>query len=373
MKTSFFIRILVCVLLFFSIISCENKIKSTIIHENKISRHGHTEIYGNNKIIIIAGLTKKLPINSIEIFNIEKNIFEKNISLQFLKRGWHRTSKLQKDFFLISGGWTNGNLALRESVIVEMPSFQIKTKSDLNIGRYDHTSTPISGTKILITGGNDGKKALRSMEIFDFKKSKFTMSKQPMYLKRQQHTATLLKNNNILILGGTSDNKTSYAEIYELKQSRTKLVKTPLNNPRSRHTSTLLIDGRVLITGGLGPKRTLNTAETFNPKEKNVTLLKNRMAESRQQHTSTLLPDGRVAIIGGWGGVGKTLDSVEIFYPTLNCFKKFGFLSQPRRFHSASLIGNNRILVVGGASDDKVHSNSETISLGEKKKKISCN
>ena len=373
MKINFLIKSSISILLLFSIIACENKSKSTIIYENKVPRHGHTQIYKNNRIFLIAGLTKKSPLNSIEIFNIEKNIFENPISIQFLKRGWHRTSMLQKQFFLISGGWTNGNLALRESVILQLPSLKIKTKLDLNIGRYDHTSTPISKTEILITGGNDGKKTLRSIEIFDIKKSRFIMNKHPMYLKRQQHTATILKNKNILILGGTLDKKTPYAEIFQLKKYRTKLVRTNLNNARSRHTSTLLVDGRVLIIGGLGRKRTLKTAEIFSPIEEKITLLKNRMVESRQQHTATILPDGRVVIIGGWGGKGKTLDSIEIFYPSLNCFEKFGILSQPRRFHSSTFVGDNRILITGGASDDIVHSSSETIYIGEKRKEASCN
>ncbi len=373
MKTNFLIKSSICILLLFSIIACENKSKNTMIYENKVPRHGHTQIYKNNRIFIIAGLTKKSPLNSIEIFNIEKKLFENPVTVKFLKRGWHRTSKLQKNFLLISGGWTNGNLALRESVIIQLPSFKIKKKLDLNIGRYDHTSTPISKTEILITGGNDGKKALRSIEIFDIKKSRFIINKQPMYLKRQQHTATILKDKNILILGGTLDNKIPYAEIFQLKKYRTKLVRTNLNNARSRHTSTLLIDGRVLITGGLGRKRTHKTAEIFNPIEEKIILLKNRMIESRQQHTATILPDGRVVIIGGWGGTGKTLDSIEIFYPSLNCFKKFGILSQPRRFHSSTFVGNNRILIVGGASDGSVHSNSETIYIGEKRKEVSCN
>tara|TARA_A100001037_G_scaffold304506_1_gene341505 strand:+ start:27565 stop:28686 length:1122 start_codon:yes stop_codon:yes gene_type:complete len=372
MKIILFGKSFIYLLLLFFVISCENKSKSSIIHENKIPRHGHTQIYKNNKIFIIAGLTKKLPLNSIEIFNIEKNIFEKIIPVNFLKRGWHRTSKLQKDFLLISGGWSNGNLALRESIIIKIPSLKIKAKPNLNIGRYDHTSTSISDSKILITGGNDGKRALRSIEIFDMNQSKFITNKQPLYHRRQQHTATILKNRNILILGGTSDNRTSYAEIFQLENYRTKLVRTPLNNARSRHTSTLLNDGRVLITGGLGSKGTLKTAEIFNPTEEKITLLKNQMLVARQQHTSTILPDGRIVIIGGWGGGGKTLDSIEIFYPTLNCFEKFGILSQPRRFHSSTFISDNKILVVGGASDEKVHSNSETIHIGKRKKNVSC-
>ena len=151
-------------------------------------------------------------------------------------------------------------------------------------------------------------------------KSKFITTKQPLYLRRQQHTATILKNKNVLMIGGTSDKKTSYAEIFKPEDYRTKLVRTPLNYPRSRHTSTLLKDGRVLIAGGLGRKRTLGTAEIFNPREEKITLLKSRMLVSRQQHTSTILPDGRVVFIGGWGGEGKTLDSIEIFYPTSNFY-----------------------------------------------------
>ncbi|MBE17355.1 MAG: hypothetical protein CMH79_01210 [Nitrospinae bacterium] len=372
MKIIFFSKSFISLLLLFSVIACENKNKSPIIHENKVKRHGHSQIYKNNKIFVIAGLTKKLPLNSIEIFDIEKKRFENILSPRFSKRGWHRTSKLRENLLLISGGWSNGNLALRESVIIEIPSLKIKGRPDLNIGRYDHTSTSISGSEILIAGGNDGKNALRSIEIFDMNKSKFITTKQPLYLRRQQHTATILKNKNVLIIGGTSDKKTSYAEIFKPEDYRTKLVRTPLNYPRSRHTSTLLKDGRVLIAGGLGRKRTLGTAEIFNPREEKITLLKSRMLVSRQQHTSTILPDGRVVFIGGWGGEGKTLDSIEIFYPTLNCFKKFGILSQPRRFHSSTFIGENKILVVGGASNDKVHSNSETIFIGKRNEKVSC-
>ena len=67
MKIIFFSKSFISLLLLFSVIACENKNKSPIIHENKVKRHGHSQIHKNNKIFVIAGLTKKLPLNSIEI------------------------------------------------------------------------------------------------------------------------------------------------------------------------------------------------------------------------------------------------------------------------------------------------------------------
>ncbi len=322
-------------------------------------RHGHTAtLLGTGRVFIAAGLSKTDPLGSAEFYGTAEGRFMALPTPDFRPRGWHRAARLAGRGVLLTGGWSHGNIALREAVIIP-PSGGAFARVDMNAARFDHTLTALKDGTDLVTGGNNGKRAIRGMEIFSPNEKSFAPAARPMFIARQQHTATRLPDGTVLIAGGGRGKGERYAEIYDPAARQTALARKALSSPRSRHTATLLSSGKVLITGGLGPKGTLATAELYDPASSSFQLLKEKLSTPRQQHTATLLPDGRVLLLGGWGG-GKSLADGEIFDPQGGCFRPLASaMRYERRLHTATPLPGGRVLIAGGASDIDVLASAE--------------
>ena len=325
-------------------------------------RHGHTATkLESGEILISAGLTKTSPLDDFEIYDPAQAVFKPYKIGGLRKRGWHE-ALLLRDAVLITGGWTNGGEALRDSFLIE-PSGKLRARAMMKFGRYDHTMTKLPGGDVLITGGNDGKRAIRHLEIYAVDKGRFIPARRPMLMARQQHSATSLSGGDALILGGAEGKGARYAELYSSSARRTRLVRS-LTTQRSRHSATRLKDGKVLIAGGLGKEKTLDTAEIYDPATEKFIPLKGELRVNRQQHTATLMPDGRVVLIGGWGGEGRTLASAEVYEPGKGCFWLVGEeMKFPRRLHTATSLDDGRILIAGGASDNEVLNSAEILTI----------
>ena len=325
-------------------------------------RHGHTATtLESGEILIAAGLTKTSPLDDFEIFDPSQGTFKPYKIGGLRKRGWHK-ALLLREGVLITGGWTNGGEALRDSFLIK-PGAGIRARAMMKLGRYDHTMTKLPTGDVLIAGGNDGKRAIRQLEIYAPDKKRFIPTRRPMFMARQQHSATSLPRGNVLILGGAEGKGARYAELYLPSQGRTRLVRS-LTTQRSRHSATQLKDGRVLIAGGLGKEKTLDGAEIFDPATEKFIPLKSKLRVNRQQHTATLLSDGRVVLIGGWGGEGRTLASAEVYEPEKRCFWSVGVeMKYPRRLHTATSLGGGRVLIAGGATDNEVLKSTEILHI----------
>ena len=347
--------------------ACGNEGDISLTGNMNTPRHGHTATkLQSGGILIVAGLTKTSPLDDFEIYDPVQMTF-KSYKIQGLrKRGWHKAILL-KNGVLISGGWTTGGEALRDSFQIQ-PGGGLRSHAKMKFGRYDHSMTLLPTGDVLIAGGNDGKRAMRHLEIYEPGKKRFIPARRPMLMARQQHTATRLPGGKILILGGAEGKGARYAELYMPSQGRTRLVRS-LTTQRSRHTATRLKDGRVLIAGGLGKETTLDTAELFDPATEKFTPLTSKMRVKRQQHTATVLPDGRVVLIGGWGGEGRTLGSAEVYEPRKGCFWLVGVeMNSPRRLHTATSLREGRVLIAGGASDSEVHQSAEILTIARENK-----
>lgn len=325
-------------------------------------RHGHTATtLDSGEILIAAGLTKTSPLDDFEIFDPDRGTFKPYKIGGLRKRGWHK-ALLLNNAVLITGGWTTGGKALRDSFLIK-PGAGIRARVLMKFGRYDHTMTKLPTGDVLIAGGNDGKRAIRHLEIYAPDKRRFIPARRPMLMARQQHSATALSGGDVLILGGAEGKGARYAELFLPFQGRTRLVRS-LTTQRSRHSATRLKDGRVLVAGGLGKEKTLDRAEIYDPATEKFIPLKGKLRVNRQQHTATLMPDGRVVLIGGWGGEGRTLGSAEVFEPEKGCFWAVGVeMKFPRRLHTATSLGGGRVLIAGGATDNEVLDSAEILTI----------
>ena len=357
-------RTILCVLLGIALAACGGEGDFSPSGNMNAPRHGHTATrLESGEIFIAAGLTKTSPLDDFEIFDPAQGTFKPYKIGGLRKRGWHK-ALLLKDGVLITGGWTIGGEALRDSFLIK-PRAGIRARALMKFGRYDHTMTKLPGGNVLIAGGNDGKRAIRHLEIYAPDKRRFIPTRRPMLMARQQHSATALPGGDVLILGGAEGNGARYAELYSPSGRRTRLVRS-LTTQRSRHTATRLKDGKVLIAGGLGKEKTLAGAEIYDPATEKFIPLKGKLRVNRQQHTATLMPDGRVVLIGGWGGEGRTLAGAEVFEPDKGCFWAVGVeMKSPRRLHTAISLGDGRVLIAGGASDNEVLNSAEILTISQ--------
>ncbi len=355
-------RTILCFLLGFVLSACSGEGDFSPSGNMNAPRHGHTATkLESGEILIAAGLTKTSPLDDFEIYDPAQGTF-KPYKIQGLRtRGWHK-ALLLKDAVLITGGWTTGGKALRDSFLIQ-PGAGVRVRAMMKFGRHDHTMTKLPAGDVLIAGGNDGKRAIRHLEIYAPGKRRFLPARRPMLMARQQHSATALSGGNILILGGAEGKGARYAELYLPSQGRTRLVRS-LTTQRSRHTATRLKNGRVLVTGGLGKEKTLASAEIYDPATEKFMPLNSKLRVNRQQHTATLMPDGRVVLIGGWGGEGRTLADAEVYEPEKGCFWSVGVeMKFPRRLHTATSLGGGRVLIAGGASDNEVMKSAEILTI----------
>ncbi|HMV82242.1 MAG TPA: kelch repeat-containing protein [Blastocatellia bacterium] len=217
--------------------------------------------------------------------------------------------------------------------------------------RSGHTSTRLPDGKVLLAGGNDGKQALASAELFDPATGRFTATGS-MTSPRFAHEATLLPNGKVLITGGKNGySQYTSAELYDPATGRF-AVTGNMQISREAHRATLLDNGKVLITGGLSaawPQQRL--AELYDPATGMFAAV-GEMTTVRADHTATLLPNGQVLLCAGSTGriINQDVtDTAELFDPQINRFTPAGSLAVPRHKFAAVRLRNGRVLVIGGA------------------------
>ena len=87
-----------------------------------------------------------------------------------------------------------------------------------------------------------------------------------------------------------------------------------MNTARAEHTATILPNGKVLLAGGSNGN-SLNSTELYDP-SLNTWITLNSMNTARYSHTATLLSNGKVLVSGGRNG--NSSNSAEVYDPSLN-------------------------------------------------------
>jgi len=187
-------------------------------------------------------------------------------------------------------------------------------------------STPLNDGTVLITGGQtdayfkSGKKVvgqyLKTAEVYDTSRVKFTRSAGAMSKERRHHTGTLLQDGKVLITGGeNAGGGLTSADIYDPSDGIFTSTASMLE-PRYKHSATLLKDGTVLIVGGANKLGSLQSCEIYDPSTGQFNSTAS-MDVPRYDHTATLLANGWVMITGG-EGIDST--SVEFYNPSIGDF-----------------------------------------------------
>ncbi len=137
-------------------------------------------------------------------------------------------------------------------------------------------------------------------------------------------------------------------------KAESQLALGELTFPREMATATTLADGRVLIAGGVNlenPTLTLDSFEIFDPTIQDF-VAEGPIGGGRAMHTGTLLPDGRVLLAGGLGDGSAPLATGVVLDPCTGTVSPVpGTMSTARVFHTATAVPDGRVVVLGGSSD----------------------
>ncbi len=173
--------------------------------------------------------------------------------------------------------------------------------------------------------------------------------------ERASFQALTLQNGRVLVAGGFDGAKTlRTADLFD-PSTGTWQPTGMMTTPRGGYSATLLPSGKVLVAGGFGARNLfLRSAELYDPATGIWTKTGN-MTVGRQQMGSTLLPDGTVLVAGGNTGrscgpdfCATTLASAEVYNPATGTWKKVGSMTSPRAFFEPVVLNGGTVLAVGG-------------------------
>jgi len=236
---------------------------------------------------------------------------------------------------------------------------------DLNVGRYNHTSTLLHDGRVLVTGGTqDGSNSLASAELFD-PEIEGWVGAANMSDERMRHTATVLGSRKVLVAGGytgtgyghpsllkhfngTGNISLDSCEIFD--SVNVSFSPAPhLFTGRFWHRSVRLEDGGVLVMGGLNVSQgALSSCELFDPGTGTWSEAA-AMGTARVRFTATLLSNGSVLVTGGHAGINKEpFASCELYVPEKDIWYEVSPMNKPRGYHAGILLQNGRVMVNGG-------------------------
>ncbi len=171
-----------------------------------INRRAHTATLLKNGDLFIAGgetyiaeLDRFVPLNRCEIYDVKKEMFLNNATLDN-PRSQHTATLLNDGRVLIAGG-KNGSKTLFCSELYNPSQNMSVAAPPLENSRYAHTATLVANGFVLLANGNSGKKPLSTVEVYSPLANNFKLVGRTYY-KGANRTATLLKNGFILFTGG---------------------------------------------------------------------------------------------------------------------------------------------------------------------------
>lgn len=121
---------------------------------------------------------------------------------------------------------------------------------------------------------------------------------------------------------------------------------------RYGHTAALLNNGKVSLAGGTNGD-SLQSAELFDPTMGTFSRT-GLMGSPRANHTANLLNDGTVLVAGGFSFVpapGGGFATADVFDSTTNTFTPTGPMGTVRFSHTATRLNNGQVLITGGESN----------------------
>jgi len=227
--------------------------------------------------------------------------------------------------------------------------------SPLNGARYDHTMQIFDDDSILVIGGQDGTKALNSVELYSPLVGSW-VNVTKMHTARWGHASVTLINKTVLVIGGygTGGSLLKSVELFNLsKNAWYNLSNMPFASGGANLSAIVLTNGSVLVVGGnAGPANAPNIQamaaiyDTTNNSWSNIAL-PSVAAMGRQ---TFMLLNSTILTVGG--SVGSPwfngTKATELFIPATKKWIHIGDLGTARYMFDGVPLGNGKVLVTGG-------------------------
>jgi len=317
-----------------------------------VPRWGHTATRLIDGRVLIVG-----PLDqSAELFDPATGMFSLTGNLLSLHGHGATATRLNDGRVLIAGGINSFGFV----EIFDPVTGTFSRTGNLNISRYAHSATLLSGGKVLIAGGNaqiggGGQFVTEATaEIFDPAAGTFTLTGS-LDVARASHGAVRLFNGKVLLAGGTQITPPygysillGSAELFD-PSSGTFSRTGDMINQACCVEGQILGDGKALVLGGHEP-----SAELFDPATGTFGATGN--LNIRRAGRFTVLNDGRVLVVGGVitlpNGTETSTDTVEAYDSATESFTLIASLNQSRWAQSATLLKNGQVLAAGGYRHD---------------------
>ncbi len=276
---------------------------------------------------------------------------------------------------LVAGGFDENGIAL-DSTEILCPEELIcggvvsfASGPPLPSARGAHAESYLSASnRVLVTGGRSSRASTTGLTVahyYDVALGTWS-SAGALSVGRWGHTSTPLTDGRALIVAGEDGTAASTAQIYD-PASGFGAAFAMTGQHRRGHVAEILNDGRVLVAGGIGSvgNQAVASAEIFAPATGTFSTIADQMSAPRAFATATRLEDatGRVLIVGGTNNLGFYSQTIDIFDPSnaADPFAQTGVsMTKARAFHTATkLTGEQKVLIAGGFDGADVQDDTE--------------
>lgn len=241
----------------------------------------------------------------------------------------------------------------QRSEIIDPATGRITLLPQPLLGRLNQTVTTGWGDRVVVAGGTEYRRRpdgtaywapVDRVEVF-FPESRSWLVGAPLVEARSDHSAAALRDGRILVAGGNQGARLLRSvEIYDPFGDRWTRA-APLPRPRTQFSMTTMVDGRILVAGGFQDDGVITaTTEIYDP-ETDRWSPGPTMLEPRLNHTMVALPRGDLLFIGGEGRAAATSERYD---HRLGRFVDAGRLAGPRLVAQAARLGDGRVLLAGG-------------------------
>jgi hypothetical protein len=330
----------------------------TMVH----GRAFHTAtVLSNGTILLTGGQTPAgAPLNTAEIYNESNEKFKATAGKMVVARSQHTATELPNGQVLLAGGIGSNGVPLASAELYDPTTGKFTaTKNPMNFKRAEHTavlldSGPNSG-QVLIAGGFSNAtqtEVQNTAELYDPNTQTFTQTSTLMRSARYFHQAQLFAGGNlagqVLLTGGNDGSVVNgTGELYDPSADSFNaagvMTITRMQFASAPVTSSGI--GMILLCGGLTNNGTVTaTAELYNPSSSTFGSTIGNMTDSRRFHTAISFTSGPLAgevlIAGGQSstGIASTINTAELFDPTLGTFAATGPMASARYGHTAVIL-----------------------------------
>lgn len=257
-------------------------------------------------------------------------------------REGHAAVPISGDRLLLTGGLDDANAVLDSVEIYDLTAGTVTAVDSMASGRWGHSATALADGRVLVAGGMGAAGALSSAEIFDPETGSWSPA-LPMSHPRYQHGAVALGvGTQVLVVGGLAGamgQVVAGCELYDVAQQSWGPAGA-LGAGRGRHTTTSLAGGRVLVAGGTDGLGALGTTEIFDV-QLPIWVAGPDLSTERLGHAAALV-DGRVLLVGG------ETPTVDLLDPESGLVRALLPLDAERGDHTLTPLPQGPLLLAGG-------------------------